>query len=98
MTVNTNLRDVVLRSRERLRTGRVKIREQHDSGSAGIQVSTRIADLYDEIVLDIWNEATSAHADSVKQNGLALVAHGGFGRRDLAPFSDADIMFMTLPI
>ncbi len=95
MSATTNLRAVVLRCRERLREGRIKIREQHDSGSAGIQVSTRIADLYDEIVLDIWNEATKAHLGDIKHNGLALVAHGGFGRRDLAPFSDADIMLIA---
>ncbi len=91
----SNLRAVVLRCRERLRDGRMKIRQQHDSGSAGVQVSTHIADLYDEIVLEVWNEATLAHQDDPKLHGLALVAHGGFGRRDLAPFSDADIMLIA---
>ena len=26
-----------------------------------------------------------------------MIAHGGFGRRDLAPFSDADLMLLTTP-
>ncbi len=85
----------MLRCRARLRDGRIKIREQHDSGSAGIQVSTRLADLYDDIVLQIWGEATAPYGDEPKLRGIALVAHGGFGRRDLAPFSDADIMLLA---
>ncbi|MEM9646000.1 MAG: [protein-PII] uridylyltransferase, partial [Planctomycetota bacterium] len=86
---------VVLAARERLLEGRERIRGQHDSGSPGFQVSNRIADLYDDIVLRVWNNAVEGHLDDPRLNGLALVAHGGFGRRDLAPYSDADLMLVT---
>ncbi len=85
----------MIRSRERLRDGRAKAKLQHDSGSQGILVSSRLADLYDDIVLDVWNDATAAHSDDRDLGGLALVAHGGFGRRDIAPYSDADLMLLT---
>ena len=91
------MRDVVLRCRGRLKEGREKCRKQHDSGALGFQVSTRLADLYDDLVLEVWDQATSEYEGDPNLSGLALVAHGGFGRRDLAPYSDADVMLLTLP-
>jgi len=95
MSKSTFLREVVLRCRDRLRDGRAKAKAQHDSGSQGILVSARLADLYDDIVLDVWNDATEEFASNHAIGGIALVAHGGFGRRDLAPYSDADLMLLT---
>ena len=80
------MRDVVVRCRERLQEGREKCRRLHDGGALGFQVSTRLADLYDDLVLEIWDHATREFDGDPHLNGLALVAHGGFGRRDLAPF------------
>ena len=79
----------------RLKSGREKCRSQHDAGSRGVQVSTLMADLYDDVVLDVWGDVFQPHADDPLASGMALVAHGGFGRRDLAPFSDADLMLLT---
>ncbi len=92
-----SMRPIVLRCREALREGREKARVQHDRGTPGMQVSTLLADLYDDVVLDVWNEAIREHATDERLSGLSLVAHGGFGRRDLAPFSDADLMLLTTP-
>lgn len=89
------LSDVVLRGRQRLKDGRQRCRAQHDAGSRGVQVSTRISDLYDELVLDVWNQACREHFGGDTPKGLSLVAHGGFGRRDLAPYSDADLMLLA---
>tara|TARA_R110002049_G_scaffold2750_10_gene22424 strand:- start:61244 stop:63853 length:2610 start_codon:yes stop_codon:yes gene_type:complete len=89
------MRDVVVRCRKRLQQGREKCREQHDNGAMGFQVSTRMADLYDDLVLEVWDQAVSEYEGDSQLSGLALVAHGGFGRRDLAPYSDADLMLLT---
>lgn len=89
------MRPIVTRCRERLREGREKAREQHDSGSPGMQVSTRLADLYDDVVLDVWSESIREHFTDDRLSGISLVAHGGFGRRDLAPYSDADLMLLS---
>jgi [protein-PII] uridylyltransferase len=62
-----------------------------------MQVSTLLADLYDDIVLDVWKEAIGEHTADERLGGLSLIAHGGFGRRDLAPYSDADLMLLTTP-
>ena len=93
--MSTGLRKVVLRCRERLKAGREKCRVQHESGSQAIQVSTRLADLYDDIIIDVWEQAFHEHSTDSLAGGVALVAHGGLGRRDLAPYSDADLMLLT---
>lgn len=89
------MRPFIKRCREHLKAGREKAYAQHRLGSPGMQVSTLLADLYDDVVLDIWNEAASQHVGDARMNGLSLVAHGGFGRRDLAPYSDADLMLLS---
>ena len=91
------MRPIVLRCRAALEEGREKAREQHRSGTPGMQVSTLLADVYDDVVLDIWHEAIREHATDERLTGLSLIAHGGFGRRDLAPYSDADLMLLTTP-
>ena len=89
------LSDLVTGGRERLRDGRARCRQQHDEGSPGALVSTRISDLYDDLVMEVWDQACRDHFDGETPKGLALVAHGGFGRRDLAPYSDADLMLIV---
>ena len=89
------LSEIVLRSRRRMSEGRERCRAQHLDGSPGFQVSTRLADLYDEVVLDIWDNACQEHCGDERPKNIALVATGGFGRRDLAPYSDVDLMMLT---
>jgi [protein-PII] uridylyltransferase len=97
MPIASGLRPSVLAARERLAAGREKIRQRHARGTPGVQVSGALADLFDAIVLDL---AAVALADLGEDgpDGLgaqvALVAHGGFGRRDVAPYSDVDLMVL----
>lgn len=89
------IESVVLDARRRLREGREKIQHQHDQGAPGPQVCAQITDLFDGIILEIWNAATAQlQLTPVQRSQLALVAHGGYGRRDLAPYSDVDIMLV----
>ncbi len=90
------IESVVLDARQRLREGREKIRRHHDAGAAGPQVCAQITDLFDSIILDIWNSATADRSLGSLKSKLAIVAHGGYGRRDLAPFSDVDVMLIPL--
>ncbi len=87
----------VLQARRRLSEGRQKLRAQHDAGSPGLQVCVRLADLVDSVLLELY-EASLAEIDDPQLAGnVALVAHGGYGRRDVAPYSDVDLMLLHDP-
>lgn len=68
-----------------LAEGRRKLRLQHDSGSPGIQVCTRLTDLVDTVLLSLF-QAALADSPPGLESLIALVPHGGYGRRDVAPF------------
>src|SRR4051812_5713675 len=93
MSATIRLRPEVLAAREKLAEGRRKLRVQHDSGSPGIQVSTRLTDLVDTVLLDLYQAALADSAAGM-ESLVSLVPHGGYGRRDVAPFSDVDLMIL----
>ena len=45
------MKSIVLRCRELLEQGRLKAYESHKSGTPAMQVSTLLADVYDDVVL-----------------------------------------------
>lgn len=97
--IASRLHPAVVAAKERLAQGRQRLRRQHDAGSPGVQVCTLLTDLLDGILLDLF-EAISSELEGDARHALtqvALVAHGGFGRRDMAPFSDVDLMLLVQP-
>lgn len=93
MSATLRLRPAVLAAREKLADGRHKLRLQHDGGSPGIQVCARLTELVDTVLLDLF-QAALVDCGSEIESEVALVPHGGYGRRDVAPFSDVDLMFL----
>ncbi len=91
------LRSAVFTAREQLAQGRARLREQHDRGSPGIQVSSHMTDLLDRIVRDLYTVSLTDSSTQDIEGELALVANGGFGRRDVAPYSDVDLMLLATP-
>lgn len=84
----------ILAARDRLQQGREQLRLRHEAGGAGPQICALVTDLFDRVVLDIWAHVIAESDDVALVSQLALIAHGGFGRRDLAPYSDVDLMLV----
>jgi [protein-PII] uridylyltransferase len=76
---------------------RTRIAAQHAAGGPGVSTCALATDLFDRIVLDVWEGVLvalpAAQAEGVR-SGVALVAIGGFGRREMAPYSDVDLMLL----
>lgn len=97
MSQAPRLRESVLSARARLSEGRDKLQQQHARGLSGIHVSASLTDLFDSLVLDLHGCAVDDLGDAELANEVALVAHGGYGRRDVAPYSDVDLMILHAP-
>ncbi|HEX2477542.1 MAG TPA: hypothetical protein VHK01_22490, partial [Lacipirellulaceae bacterium] len=97
MSTATRLRPIVLEVRRQLADGRQQLREQHDRGLEGARVCTRYTSLVDTAILRLYDaylgELPDSEARQVRER-VALVAHGGYGRRQQAPFSDVDLMIL----
>ncbi|MCL4476853.1 MAG: [protein-PII] uridylyltransferase [Nitrospirae bacterium] len=63
-----------------------------DKGYDGRQLTSLYTDRIDSIVKDVFNSATRSRPEASK---ICLIAVGGYGRGELAPFSDVDIMLFA---
>lgn len=100
MATGLRLRSSLLDIKQRLTEGREKLHERHAKGSPGIQVSAALTDLLDTTILELFDQALvdlgPELADRLRPN-VVLVPHGGYGRRDVAPYSDVDLMLLHAP-
>jgi [protein-PII] uridylyltransferase len=61
-------------------------------GSSGALMIAARAAAVDELVGGLWRQAVEG--DKRLASGVALVAIGGYGRRELFPYSDVDLLFL----
>jgi [protein-PII] uridylyltransferase len=70
---------------------RERIYSLHTAGTSGLGIVTALSDLIDQIVL----KAVDYPSPGALQGwGGTLVAIGGYGRREISPASDIDLMFL----
>ena len=72
-----------------------RLRLKHQAGGGGREICARRAELVDVLLQYVFGAAaTAAHGDGASGTPLALIALGGYGRGELNPFSDVDVMLL----
>jgi [protein-PII] uridylyltransferase len=70
-----------------------RLRLKHQAGGGGRDICARRGELVDVILRHIFGAAAAAGV-APRETPLALIALGGYGRGELNPFSDVDVMLL----
>src|SRR5437588_439097 len=73
-----------------------RLRLEHVHGGGGRELAQKRADVISVMLRHIWTGAWGTHlrAHLEKPPRISLLAVGGFGRGELNPYSDIDILFL----
>src|ERR1700730_4248828 len=73
-----------------------RLRLKHQAGGSGREICARRVDLVDVLLQHACTAATAAakKETGTTETALALIALGGYGRGELNPFSDVDVMLL----
>src|SRR5256885_4367515 len=72
-----------------------RLRLKHQAGGGGREICARRAELVDVLLRYVFGGAAAiARGNGEPKVPLALVALGGYGRGELNPFSDIDVMLL----
>ncbi|HWI29142.1 MAG TPA: [protein-PII] uridylyltransferase [Stellaceae bacterium] len=80
-----------------LQRGRSEIRRRFDAGASGTQAVREQSFLMDQLIRSLY-DFVGSHiyplANPTAGEHMAVVAVGGYGRGELAPYSDIDLLFL----
>src|SRR6195256_2656176 len=72
-----------------------RLRLNHQAGGSGREICARRVDLVDVLLRHVFTAAAAAaKSDQGSKAPIALIALGGYGRGELNPFSDVDVMLL----
>ncbi len=82
------------RYRNFLKEESARLRILHRAGAGGLEICRARAAMMDVLIRHLFEAVQQAFPTPDKPPRLALVAYGGYGRLELNPFSDIDLMFL----
>ncbi len=73
-----------------------RLRMWHRAGAGGLEICQARSALLDLLLRHLWDTAKASLSEQAQKEfpALALVAIGGYGRAELNPHSDIDVMFL----
>lgn len=78
----------------KVETHRLKL--AHRGGAGGLEICRARAAMLDHVIRHLWEAALNSLSPQARKEfpPIAVVALGGYGRAELNPFSDIDLMFL----
>ncbi|WP_263365982.1 [protein-PII] uridylyltransferase [Edaphobacter bradus] len=78
--------------RERYQRRMLETRGAFDAGASGSATLGARSAAMDELVLALWRQSVESHPRL--GSGVAVLAIGGYGRQELFPYSDVDLLYL----
>ena len=72
----------------------LRLRAGHDAGGGGREIARQRSDMMDILFRELFEDVVRRVATKSLAGRLAVMAFGGYGRRELTPMSDVDILFL----
>ena len=70
------------------------VRQTYDRTGDGTAAIRRRSSVVDRLLIELWRRAfTTVGPEGATSASVSMLALGGYGRKDLFPFSDIDVMF-----
>ncbi|MGH7930680.1 MAG: [protein-PII] uridylyltransferase, partial [Candidatus Binatia bacterium] len=88
--------DLIRLSRDYIQKGRARLLEIHRAGAAGMEVVSAYSGMVDHLICYLYDVATeeASRRFAGQKPNCAVVAQGGYGRGELNPQSDIDLLFL----
>ena len=79
-----------------LKEAMAELRARHDRGASGLEIEHGRSAIIDAMVSRLFDHAIGVYARTrgPMPAAVAMIALGGYGRSELAPWSDIDVMFL----
>jgi [protein-PII] uridylyltransferase len=95
-TAETSDSDRIACCKAFLREAMADLRSRHDHGASGLEIERGRAAIIDILILRLFDHAIELYARKKGPTpaAVSMIALGGYGRGELAPWSDIDVMFL----
>lgn len=100
--VSPSLRAYILDAKQELQDGYSELWEKHNRGAGGLEICRGMTALWDRVIQNNFRRAVDELIPDERRRDIflrstALVGLGGYGRQDVAPYSDVDLMLLYIP-
>jgi len=80
-----------------LKSGEAWLRRRHEKGLSGVEFCRERTDFVDRVLQRLLKRSCALLREEESAPGISLLAMGGYGREELSPYSDVDLLILHPP-